>query len=265
MKTCIVIGAKGFIGSAVATEAMNRGYKVAAVDRENYQEHIGMETDILVNAAGNSKKFIDDQDPVQGYELSVGSVMRVLHDFSFDVYVQLSSGAVYPREDDPAENSEATLLEPSAMTRYGFHKWMAEQLVRHYAPKHLVLRMGGFVGPGLKKNAVYDLLAGRRLFVHPDSEFQYMDTRDLAKSVFHLIETGKRRNTALNISARGVVPVSLAAKWAGVKISEESLACPKVRAELNLEKAGSILNLPDTSETVRRFIEEFRRGDISLA
>lgn len=261
MKTCLVIGAKGFIGSAVAAEAAARGYCVTAVDLDNYQELKGAEADLLINAAGNSRKFIDDQDPVKGYELSVTSVMNVLHDFRFKFYVQLSSGAIYPDEGSPHKNSEETPLQTSEMTRYGFHKWLAEQLVRHYAPKHLIVRMGGFVGPGLKKNALFDLLTGGPLFVHPDSEFQYMDTRDLAKAVFALCEGAAGKETLFNLSARGTVSVRQAAGWAGRELPEEAFKRSRTRAELNVDKAARIVTLPETGETVRRFIEEFRRQE----
>lgn len=261
MKTCLVIGAKGFIGSAVAAEAAARGYTVTAVDLDNYEASKGAEADVLINAAGNSRKFIDDQDPVKGFELSVTSVMNVLHDFRFKFYVQLSSGAIYPDEGNPRENGEATPLKPAKMTRYGFHKWLTEQLVRHYAPKHLIVRMGGFVGPALKKNALFDLLTGGPLFVHPDSEFQYMDTRDLAKALFELYEGATGTETLFNLSARGTVSVRQAAAWAGRVLPEEALSRPKVRAELNVDKAARIITLPETGETVRRFIEEFRRQE----
>ena len=265
MKTCLVIGAKGFIGSAVAAEAVARGYAVSAVDLDNNKDFQGLETDLLINAAGNSRKFIDDQDPVKGYELSVTSVMQALHDFRFRFYVQLSSGAIYPDEGNPRENSEETPLQPSKMTRYGFHKWLAEQLVRHYAPRHLIVRMGGFVGPGLKKNALFDLLTGGPLFVHPDSEFQYMDTRDLAKALFELCEETTGEETLFNLSARGMVSVRQAATWAGRELPEESLSRPLINAELNVAKAARIVTLPETGETVRRFIREVQSGKIQLA
>jgi nucleoside-diphosphate-sugar epimerase len=264
MKTCLVVGAKGFIGSAVVAETAAHGYAVTAIDLDNYQQHKGAEADLLINAAGNSRKFIDDQDPVKGYELSVTSVMNVLHDFRFKFYVQLSSGAVYPDEGNPRRNSEETVLQPSDMTRYGFHKWLAEQLVRHYAPKHLIVRMGGFVGPGLKKNALFDLLTGGPLFVHPDSEFQYMDTRDLAKAVFELCEGSAGKETLLNISAKGTIPVRQAAEIAGIKIPEESFSRPKIRAELNVDKAAKIITLPETEMTVKRFIDEVQSGKVKL-
>jgi len=260
----MVIGAKGFIGSAVVAEATERGYMVSSVDLDNYKDSKGLETDLLINAAGNSRKFIDDQNPVKGYDISVSSVMNVLHDFRFRFYVQLSSGAIYPDESNPLKNSEATLLQPSTMTRYGFHKWMAEQLVQHYAPRHLILRMGGFVGPGLKKNAIFDLLTGNPLFVHPDSEFQYMNTRDLAKAVFKLHEGAAGSETLLNLSARGTVSIRQTAAWAGINLPEKSFSRPRIRAELNVDKAARIITLPETEKTVRCFINEFQNGKVKL-
>lgn len=264
MKTCIIIGAKGFIGSAIVAEAKARGFSITAVDLDNYAEAVGSQADLLINAGGNSRKFIDDQDPVKGYELSVTSVMRLLQDFRFKKFVHLSSGAIYPDEGDPAKNAEDTKLDPATMTRYGFHKWLAEQLVRHYAPDHLIVRMGGFVGPGLKKNAIYDLLTGGPFFVHPDSSFQYMDTRDLARLVFELAEGISGGERLFNVSAKGAISIREAAKLAGREIPADAASRPVVRAELNVDKAARLVKLPTTMETVRRFIEQLHKGEVRL-
>ena len=141
---------------------------------------------------------------------------------------------------------------------------MAEQLVRHCAPRHLILRMGGFVGPGLRKNAMFDLLTQRPLFVHPDSEFQYMDTRELARCVFRLYEEDPRPAHVLNLSSTGTVSVRQAAEWAGRELPEEARNHPQVRAELNVDRAARRLALPTTGETVRQFIREVREGKVRL-
>ena len=117
MKTCIVIGAHGFIGSAIVAEAQQRGYAVTAVDRDNYEAQRGASATLLINANGNSRKFIDERDPAQGFELSVSSVLNALLDFKFDQYIQISSGAIYPREDNPQHNREDTPLQPAGMSR----------------------------------------------------------------------------------------------------------------------------------------------------
>jgi nucleoside-diphosphate-sugar epimerase len=264
MKTCLVIGAKGFIGSAVAAEAAARGYATTAVDLDNYDAAKGGAFDLLIHAAGNSKKYIDDRDPLKGYELSVASTMNALHDFRFSFCVLMSSGAIYPDEGDPRNNDERTELAPERMSRYGFHKWMAEQLVRHYAPRRLIVRMGGFVGPGLRKNAVFDLLSGGALFVHPDSEFQFMDTRALAKAVFSLYEASPDDARLLNLSAKGTVSVRQIAEWAGIALPEDAFHRPRVRAELNVEQAAGLMDLPESGETVRHFIREYQNREVAL-
>ena len=63
MPSCLVIGANGFIGSAIAAGAARHGFTLIAVDTNNYDEHRGTHADLLINAAGNSKKFVDTSKP----------------------------------------------------------------------------------------------------------------------------------------------------------------------------------------------------------
>ncbi|MBU4461359.1 MAG: NAD-dependent epimerase/dehydratase family protein, partial [Verrucomicrobia bacterium] len=62
-RTCLVLGAKGFVGSAIAAEAARRGWRVVAVDKEEYAAAVGTSCDLLVNANGNSRKYLAAQDP----------------------------------------------------------------------------------------------------------------------------------------------------------------------------------------------------------
>ncbi len=264
MARCIVIGANGFIGAAVAAEAVRRGYETVSVDRAHYEEFKGQAADLLVHAAGNARKYVDERDPVAGFERTVAAIVPILLEFRPRRFIHLSSGAVYPHEGDPARNREDAPLAPEDMTRYGFHKWLAEQLVRHHAADWIILRLGGCVGPGLRKNALYDLLTGGPLFVHPDSEFQYMDVRDVAAAIFQLHESGLAAGTVLNLSARGTVSIRQAAAWAGRTLPADADQSPRCRAELNVERAAERLFLPETAEVVRKFIRETKSGRIRL-
>lgn len=263
-KTCLVLGARGFIGSAVAAEAEARGYDVQPVDLDNYAGAVGAKPDLLVFAAGNSRKFIDDRDPAEGFRLSVGAMRRALCDFHPDFFLHLSSGSVYPDEGDPSRNAEDEPLDLARMTRYGFHKRLAELLVLHECPRRLVLRMGGFVGPGLRKNAVCDVLSGGPLFVNPASAFQFMHTRDLARAAFDLYERPSPLPDIINVSARGTATVAEIAAWAGRELPPEAASLPVVHAELNLGLASSLLALPDTASTVRSFVADVLSGRVVL-
>lgn len=264
MPRCLIIGARGFIGSALAAEAVRRGCEVGAITRENYADFQGRETDWLIHAGGNSRKYLDEQDPARGFEENVAGVAAALRDFRFRRFILISSGAVYPREDDPARNGEETVLGPNQPTRYGFHKWLAELLAQYSAPGRLIFRVGGCVGPGLRKNALYDLLSGGPFFVHPDSEFQYLDTRDLAAAVFGILAAGAPDGSIFNLSGRGVVSIREAAAWANLPVPAASASLPRVRAELNIARAAALVPLPGTTETVRRFIREVQAGSIRL-
>ncbi|NLB54202.1 MAG: SDR family oxidoreductase [Lentisphaerae bacterium] len=255
-KKCIVIGANGFIGSVITQEASAQGFEVLPVTRSNYSSLKNTHADLLINAAGNSKKYLDARDPVKGFKESVSDVMSFLHDFQFDFFVHLSSGAIYPHEGDLKQTTEAAQLDPLAMSNYGFHKWLSESLVSKYAPKSLILRMGGFVGPGLKKNAIFDLLTDKPLLVNIDSEFQFMDTRDLAKSVFALVSKQTMNHELFNISALGTVSLRQIVAWSERKETDLISDLPIVRAEINLDKVSKILDLPLTETTVKNFIRE---------
>ena len=45
-----------------------------------------------------------------------------------------------------------------------------------------VLRLAGMVGPGLRKNPVYDILQGEPLRIHPESQYQFLHAEDAAHS-----------------------------------------------------------------------------------
>ena len=63
-------------------------------------------------------------------------------------------------------------------------------MVQNYVSDWLIIRQGGFVGNGIKKNSVFDILYGDKLWVHPDSRFQFINTIESAKLVFQLIDQG---------------------------------------------------------------------------
>lgn len=264
--TCLIIGAGGFLGAAIETESVRRGLRTIAVTRANYADHIGTECDLLINANGNSKKFLDARSPLDGFDLSVRSVLQSCLDFKARHYVLLSSGALYPDETHPDNNREDTPLSLSAMTtEYGFHKWLAEQIVRRHADSYTLFRLGGFVGPKLAKNAVYDVLGGHPLRVHPDSQFQFMDTRDLARLIFDIVDLQSTSQEVFNLSSIGTVSVSEISAWSGCTILDIDPDLPHVRAELNVEKVSQLVKLPTTAETIRAFIRDYQAGKIDLA
>lgn len=264
-RSCIVIGGRGFVGSAVAAEAQRRGYRTIIVEKDDYNEQVGLTADLLINANGNSKKFLATRDPKLEFDLSVRSVQQTLHDFHVGLYVHLSSIDVYSDVSHPENNAESSSIDLKALSPYGFHKYLAETLVRYYAPKWLVFRMGGFVGRNLWKNSIYDLLVGRPLHVHPDSRYQYLNTRDLARIVFDITER-ELSGELFNVVGEGTVTLREVATWIPhAKLPEKADSLPLEHYEVNADKIKAYSKIPSTRTTVRTFVNDVLAGKEKIA
>jgi nucleoside-diphosphate-sugar epimerase len=254
-----IVGGKGFVGSAFTRLCEATGTTYAVITRQNYHEFTGKRCDILIDADGNSAKLLASKNPVQDFDATVRSVRARLADFRYDSYVYLSSCDVYPDCSSPATTAEDETIDIAKQSPYGFHKYLSEQCVRHVAPKWLIVRFGGFVGTGLRKNAVYDILKGGPLWLDPDSELQFMHTERAAGIVLELINRN-RYNEIFNICGRGLIKLRdiMDAIQVRPKLQPHS---PLVRYDVNIEKISKLVDIPETRRTVLEFVgSESKRG-----
>lgn len=253
-----VIGGNGFVGSAYPRLFDQIGVEYRIIARENYSEFIGQSCDIVINANGNSKKFLADRDPKGEFDASVRSVVHSLEDFKAAAYVFLSSGDVYPQQDRPEITREDQILDTREMSRYGLHKHTAEAIVRAVQPRSLVMRMGGFVGPNLRKNAVFDMMHDQPIWLHPDSELQFISTDSAARIVWGLIQK-EIWGEIINLGAKGVVRIGDLFD----RIRPTSNFVPdarKIRFEISTDKLERHYGpLPRTEDEVSAFLTSNNR------
>ena len=250
----LVLGGEGLVGSAILRTCTASGRSCAAVTRDNYGAMRGSACDIFVNANGSSRKLLAGRDPLADFEANVRSVRASLVDFRFRRYVHISSCDVYPDCSSPSSTREDAVLDPAAQSPYGFHKWLAEQCVRHSATDWLILRCGGFVGPGLKKNPIFDIINGGPLFLDAESELQFLRTDRAAEILLHLLESGAR-NEIFNLCGRGVVRLSEVVALAPRPVPVQP-GSPLVRYEISLEKISRIIEPPETRPEVLEFVRD---------
>lgn len=255
----LVLGAAGLAGRAFLRVLPPLGYECIPVTRQNYQQTVGARADVLINANGNSAKYLAERDPVGEIDRTIASVMRSTVDFAVDTYVLLSSADVYPCPDDPRRNSEAAPIDVAQLSVYGLTKHLAECVVRNRQARWVILRLGGLLGPGLRKNPVFDLLTGQSpLRVHPDSAFGYIHTEEVARLTAHLLQAG-RTGELLNVAGRGVVSVRELFGWVGRVPTPADEAQPRLHYEINNAKLAALWNIPASAATARDFIETWKR------
>jgi nucleoside-diphosphate-sugar epimerase len=253
-----ILGGHGLVGSAFARVCERSKKQFSIIDRQNYKDHVGLPCDLFVNANGNSRKPLAKSDPLADFDASVRSVRVSLVDFRYEKYIHLSSCDVYPDCSTPQVTMEDQSLDPALQSPYGCHKFLAEQCVRHAAKEWIVFRLGGFVGPGLKKNAVFDILNGGPLWLQPESALQFLHTDDAARIIFDLADRGISRE-ALNLCGSGLVRLSEVMEWVGNDVPVKP-GSPLVRYDVSLDKIAGLTTIPDTRAAVREFVRaELRR------
>ncbi|MGI0483090.1 NAD-dependent epimerase/dehydratase family protein [Geminocystis sp. CENA526] len=248
----IIIGGEGFVGSAYVRFCQENNLDFLVINRSNYEQYIGTECDLLINANGNSKKFLAKDNPLLEFDESVRSVRRSIVDFPCKKYIFLSSCDVYPDCSTPESTKEDTVIDITQQSPYGFHKYLAEQCVRHCHNDWLIFRMGGFVGQGLKKNAIFDILYGEKLWLHPDSELQYIHTDTASKVVMEIISKGYTQEI-FNLCGNGLVKLQDVIDRTDSKVKVNYDSTP-VCYEVSIEKIESLVNIPSTHETVMNFV-----------
>lgn len=250
-----ILGGKGFVGSAFVRHCQDNKIPHEVIDKKNYDSYKGKSCDVLINANGNSSKVLASKNPMEDFEATVQSARKSLLDFSFKKYVLISSCDVYPDFADPAKSSEDSKIDVTRQSTYGFHKYLAEESVKHGAKDWLIVRLGGMVGEGIRKNPIFDIINGGPLWIDPQSELQYMNTNDVAKTVFRLIDNSKTREI-FNVCGNGLVKLQKLLDIYRVKINPNS---PVVKYDINIEKIEKMTPMPDSMETVMNFIKNIKQ------
>lgn len=254
-----IVGGNGFVGSAFVRQCRQRGLEYRIVTRSKFEEVRGSSCELLINANGNSKKYMADREPLWEFDASVRSVHQYLTEVHAGKYIQLSSCDVYPDCSKPDVSREHLPVDVARQSAYGFHKYLAELCVQHFAESWLIFRMGGFVGPGLKKNAVYDILHGGPLWLDEESELQFIST-DAAANIILDLALSERTNEIFNLCGDGTVRLRDIVKVCGCSIEKKQDA-PKVRYEVAIDKLRSVHPVEKSTEAVYAFVEREKEAE----
>ncbi len=159
----------GFIGSNLMTQH----HWDATFSRVN-ASHIGGHFDTVVCCAAPGTKWKANADPVS----DLNGVTRLVHSLaalSAQKFILISTADVFGQPVDADEGDD-----PNPDCAYGHNRhWLERQVVRIF-PNVSIIRLPGVVGPGLKKNPIYDMQNEHRLeHLNPDSVYQWYDVRNL--------------------------------------------------------------------------------------
>lgn len=143
-----LIGFSGFVGSALLKQArFDALYRSTTI-----QEIKGREFDVLVCAGAPAQKWLANRAPDEDKQ-KIDCLIDALRCVRCKTFILISTVDVFKV---PLKVDERTLVEEQGLLPYGLHRRLLEKFVAEQFPHSLIVRLPGLVGPGLRKNVIFD-------------------------------------------------------------------------------------------------------------
>lgn len=176
-----LIGHSGFVGSTLL-----RQRSFGACFRSTDIEQIsGRSFDTVICAGISATKWQANREPEADRE-AIKRLQTCLESVECRRFVLISTVDVYSRPIGVDEGDA-----PDAQQPYGHHRLEAEIWARRRFEGCVVVRLPGLVGPGLRKNALFDLAHRHRLeHLDPRAVFQFYPMVNLDADLQAALESG---------------------------------------------------------------------------
>lgn len=165
-----LIGYTGFVGDNIARQIMFDEF----FNSHNIDDIRGRKFDLIVCAAAPGEKWRANRHPREDWA-TIARLLDCVHEVKAGRFVLISTVDVYAQPRGVNENTRCTT---DSLCWYGVNRLALEQrIVSRYGDGATILRLPALFGPGLKKNAFYDLMASKRLStIMPGSCYQWYST-----------------------------------------------------------------------------------------
>lgn len=167
-----LIGFTGFVGSSLmrqrSFEHLYRSTNIGEIRNRRF--------DTVVCAGAPAQKWLANKDPVTDLA-SINNLIDNLSTIQCDKFILISTIDIFL---DPTAVDESSEVVEKDLHPYGLHRRLLEKFVEEHFPNHLILRLPGLVGPGLRKNVIYDLVNENNVhLIESRSVFQFYPTVNL--------------------------------------------------------------------------------------
>ena len=144
-----LIGYTGYVGSSLLRQSENFTHRYRSSDIANIR---GLDFDVVVCAGAPAQKWKANKDPESDLA-AINGLISHLSQVTCRTFMLISTVDVYPVPIGVDENS---IIDIHSQHPYGKHRLLLEQFVARQFPNHHIIRLPGLVGPGLRKNIIYD-------------------------------------------------------------------------------------------------------------
>lgn len=159
--TDALIGYSGFVGSTLLRQrSFDSQYRSTDIG-----QIAGRSFSTVVCAGAPAQKWIANREPERDRQ-NIDGLIAHLQTVDCETFVLISTVDVFK---EPLGVDEDSPFDEHGLHAYGLNRRRLEQFVAERFPRHLIVRLPGLVGPGLRKNVIFDLLN--------DNNLQQIDSR----------------------------------------------------------------------------------------
>ncbi|MFV3370559.1 NAD-dependent epimerase/dehydratase family protein [Pseudomonas sp. NY15435] len=145
-----LIGFSGFVGGTLLKQAdfssLYRSSNISDIRDKVF--------DIIVCAGAPAQKWIANREP-EADRQKIEELIENLRHTRCKKFVLISTVDVFANPQKVDEDSE--VIE-EGLHAYGLHRRMLEKFIEEHFEDFLIVRLPGLVGPGLRKNVIFDFL-----------------------------------------------------------------------------------------------------------
>jgi dTDP-4-dehydrorhamnose reductase len=200
-----LIGSSGFVGSTLRKQA-----RFASLYRStNIGEIEGQFFDSVVCAGAPAQKWIANREPEADRQKIEGLIAH-LKTIQCKTFILISTVDVFK---SPLGVDEGTPVDETGLNAYGLHRRLLEKFVESHFPHHLIVRLPGLVGPGLRKNVIFDFLNDNNLHaIESRGVFQFYPMVNLWYDIQTALNAGLK---LIHLTAEPISVADLAQKGFG--------------------------------------------------
>lgn len=245
--TNALIGYTGFVG----TTLLKQHTFEHCFRSTNINEIDGKEFDLVACAAAPAQKWIANREPEADLQKIEGLIAR-LKTIRCKTFVLISTVDVFK---SPIGVNEDTPVEEDGLHPYGLHRRLLEKFVEKQFTSHLIVRLPGLVGPGLRKNVIFDFLNNNNLHViESRGVFQFYPMINLWYDIQIALNEGLK---LIHLTAEPVSVAEISADGFG-KLFKQTLANPPASYNLQSKYAAMFGGHGDYQYSKRETIQAVR-------
>lgn len=156
-----LIGFSGYVGSTLIKQehftSLYRSTNISDIDNKKF--------DTVVCAGAPAQKWIANREP-ESDRKKIKALIAHLTTIRCKTFILISTVDVFK---SPIEVDEDTPVDELGLHAYGLHRRLLEKFVEEHFANYLIVRLPGLVGPGLRKNVIFDFMN--------DNNLQSIDSR----------------------------------------------------------------------------------------